>query len=299
MAWGDAAALVMQYSPWLGTLVAIVLGSGIGRRLALRLAMRRAWTGHAFSLLVLKYLGGKKPGLNDFEDYMPSLPVPPLSQTLKRWLESLESILDSTAMAEARASAAEFEADSGKQLQKVLEQKAARSRNWLSDWWEEFAYLRGRLPLPTYANYFCTDSGSNLHGPSHEPDPVKRVALLIAAAMDFKHRIDSKTLMPLRIRGVLPVCMEGMHRIFGTTRVPGTEKDEITTYHIPANGSAHVLLIVGSSLFCIPVLVNGLRVPTDALESCIRDALKRADAQAKTEWGSGRYAQARPTLLPL
>jgi len=46
--------------------------------------------------------------------------------------------------------------------------------------------------------------------------------MMISAAMDFKYRVDSNTLMPLRIRGVLPVCMAGMRRIFGTNRSPVT-----------------------------------------------------------------------------
>jgi hypothetical protein len=152
-------------------------------------------------------------------------------------------------------------------------------------------------PLPTFANFFCTDSGSNLHGESHEPDQVKRVVLLIAAALDFKHRVDTNTLMPLRIRGVLPVCMAGMRRIFGTTRVPGREKDEIKTYEVPENGDAHVLLIIGSCLFCLPVLVEGLRVSDAAMEKCIREAVEQADAQAASQWGSGREAQPCVSLL--
>ena len=232
--------------------------------------------------------GGKAPRLDDFEPGLPSLPVPPLAETLRRWLQSLEPVLDDAAMQRARASAAEFEASGeGAALQRLLQKRAAGSRNWLSEWWEEFAYLRGRLPLPTYANFFCTDSGSNLHGPSHEPDQVRRVALLVSAAMDFKYRVDSKTLMPLRIRGVLPVCMAGMRRIFGTTRVPGRDTDALTTHEVGAKGNAHVLVHVGASLFCLPVLVGGKRVPVDALERALRDALARAHAQPKTQVDAG------------
>jgi hypothetical protein len=280
------------------TLIAIIFSAGAARRFLLRLALRRAWKEDSLSLLVLKYLGGKRPRLDEFEDGLPSLPVPPLSETLKRWLSSLEPILDEKDFAEARASAAELETSpEGRRLQRLLEERAACSRNWLSDWWEEFAYLRNRLPLPTYANFFCTDSGSNLHEPSHETDQVKRVASLINAAMDFKHRVDSNTLLPLRIRGVLPVCMAGMRRIFGTTRVPGRGKDEIVTHQVHEGGDAHVLLSIGSSLFCLPVLVGGLRVSNEVLEAAICAAIRQADSQGTTEWGSGRNAQPCISLL--
>jgi hypothetical protein len=144
-------------APLLGA-VAVVLGAGAMRRLALRLALRSAWQENKLALIVLKFLGGKAPRLDEFEHGLPSLPVPPLAATMRRWLQSLEPILDAAAMQRASASAADFEAsDEGKKLQRLLEKRAISSRNWLSEWWEEFAYLRGRLPLPTYANFFCTD----------------------------------------------------------------------------------------------------------------------------------------------
>ena len=279
--------------------VTIAVCAGAGRRWLVRLALKRAWKGDPLSLLVLKHLGGKRPRLDAFEDGLPSLPVPPLGQTLARWLESLEPLLDADQMAQVRADAAELESSAGgRELQALLERRAATSRNWLSEWWEEFAYLRGRLPLPTYANFFCTDSGCNLHEPSHEPDQARRVSALISAAMDFKHRVDTNSLQPLRIRGVLPVCMAGMRRIFGTTRVPGPEADTLQTHSIPAQqADAHVLLNIGASLFCLPVLVQGLRVPTETLERALRAAMAEADAQGSSCWGAGRDAQPCVSLL--
>ena len=49
--------------------------------------------------------GGKAPRLDEFEHGLPSLPVPPLAATMRRWLQSLEPILDTAAMQRARASA--------------------------------------------------------------------------------------------------------------------------------------------------------------------------------------------------
>ena len=49
--------------------------------------------------------GGKAPRLDEFEHGLPSLPVPPLAATMRRWLQSLEPILDAAAMQRACASA--------------------------------------------------------------------------------------------------------------------------------------------------------------------------------------------------
>ena len=49
--------------------------------------------------------GGKAPRLDEFEHGLPSLPVPPFAATMRRWLQSLEPILDADAMQQAGASA--------------------------------------------------------------------------------------------------------------------------------------------------------------------------------------------------
>jgi hypothetical protein len=58
-----------MWAALLGTALAIALaGAGPLRRLALRIALRAAWKEHAPSLMVLKYLGWKRPRLDAFED---------------------------------------------------------------------------------------------------------------------------------------------------------------------------------------------------------------------------------------
>jgi hypothetical protein len=39
--------------------------------------------------------------------------------------------------------------------------------------------------------------------------------------MNFRHLVETGQLRPLRIGGVLPICMDSFRECFGTTRIPG------------------------------------------------------------------------------
>lgn len=42
----------------------------------------------------------------------------------------------------------------GRRLQRYLILKSYMSTNWVSDWWEEFVYLRQRSPIMINSNYY-------------------------------------------------------------------------------------------------------------------------------------------------
>ncbi len=55
------------------------------------------------------------------------------------------------------ALSAEFETGIAPKLQRYLWLKWLWSVNYVSDWWEEYIYLRGRQPLMLNSNYYATD----------------------------------------------------------------------------------------------------------------------------------------------
>lgn len=48
----------------------------------------------------------------------------------------------------------EFFGDVGKKLQRYLILKSWWSTNYVTDWWEEYVYLRGRSPIMVNSNYY-------------------------------------------------------------------------------------------------------------------------------------------------
>lgn len=82
----------------------------------------------------------------------------PFLNTNSRYLESVTPILSPEELREMKSLAEEFKASLGPRLQKYLWIKKLWSDNYVSDWWEEYVYLRGRLPLMINSNYYAVDA---------------------------------------------------------------------------------------------------------------------------------------------
>ena len=54
---------------------------------------------------------------------------------------------------------------------------------------------------------------------------VLRAAVLVKNMYQFKQHVDQESLEPLRLKGLVPMCMAQYDRMFGTCRVPGREFD--------------------------------------------------------------------------
>jgi carnitine O-palmitoyltransferase 1 len=68
------------------------------------------------------------------------------------------------------------------------------STNYVSDWWEEYVYLRGRSPLMVNSNFYCIDM---LKEPMTK-NQAARAASLIYAALLFRRELDRQELEPVR-----------------------------------------------------------------------------------------------------
>jgi len=62
---------------------------------------------------------------------LPSLPVPALADTMKRYLRSCEPLYTADELAHTKAVVADFMKSDGPELQAIIEDKAATERNWV------------------------------------------------------------------------------------------------------------------------------------------------------------------------
>ena len=69
----------------------------------------------------------------EFEDNLPSLPLPELNETLNMYLESLKPFLDSNEFTKVEIIVKKFENGIGKELQESLKQRAITKKNWVSE----------------------------------------------------------------------------------------------------------------------------------------------------------------------
>lgn len=114
------------------------------------------------------------------QDTLPSLPVPPLEQTMEKLIRTCQPFLTESELEHTKACAKDFQNGVGKELQQQLEERASSMRNWVSvglggfvgrtckktpitcvypsllqveEWWETFAYLRPRAPIAVNTNW--------------------------------------------------------------------------------------------------------------------------------------------------
>ncbi|XP_011479036.1 carnitine O-acetyltransferase isoform X2 [Oryzias latipes] len=89
-----------------------------------------------------------------FFSSVPPQPVPPLAQTLQGYLKALEPLLPPEELSHTRRMVQEFSRPGGlgPHLQEGLERRARLTKNWITDWWVQWAYLESRQPLPVHSN---------------------------------------------------------------------------------------------------------------------------------------------------
>uniref|UniRef100_A0A674D8P6 Carnitine O-palmitoyltransferase 1, muscle isoform n=1 Tax=Salmo trutta TaxID=8032 RepID=A0A674D8P6_SALTR len=108
-------------------------------------------------LTLVKMFSGRRPLLYSFQTSLPRLPVPRVDDTITRYLESVRPLLDDEQYNQMEVVANNFKKDQAPKLQKYLILKSWCATNYVSDWWEEYIYLRGRSPIMVNSNFYAMD----------------------------------------------------------------------------------------------------------------------------------------------
>ncbi|KAL5260125.1 hypothetical protein ACHWQZ_G010297 [Mnemiopsis leidyi] len=253
----------------------------------------KAWMG------ICKVIIGRRPKLMSLQNCMPKLPVPSVSETMNRYLLTVRPFVNDEEYARLRNLAEEFQTGLGKRLQRYLWVKSWWSSNYVSDWWEQYVYLRGRSPLMINSNYYCLDAIQ--FTPTHVRSA--RLANFITALMKFKNDIDRQTLAPRFAMGTAPLCCEQYPRTFSTTRIPQLVQDTIEHYV----DSKHVALYSRGKWYVLNVIAGGRQLSPIELqkqiiwieEASLTDvaAPGEADLSAMTSGERSKWASFRETFF--
>jgi carnitine O-palmitoyltransferase 1, liver isoform len=201
---------------------------------------------------LLKLLGGTNPLTYSFQDALPRLPVPPLKDTVTRLLRSVHPLMSEAEYQEMEKMAADFLKKDGPKLQWYLYLKSWWSPNYVTDWWEKYVYLKGRTSLMINSNYYGLPARNLEYLPSTNQAAV--AAVFIRHFMLFKQDLDREKLPPMLIRGIVPLCMSQYQRMFGCTRIPGREEDELKLFQ-----SKHVAVQYKGRFYKMPLFEKGER----------------------------------------
>ncbi|KAM6216558.1 carnitine O-palmitoyltransferase 1, muscle isoform 2-T2 [Rhynchocyon petersi] len=145
------------------------------------------------------------------------------SHVTKIWayLDSVRPLLGDEDYYRMEMLAKEFQDNTAPRLQKYLVLKSWWAPNYVSDWWEEYIYLRGRSPLMVNSNYYAMDFV--LVRPTQVQ--AARLGNIVHAMILYRRKLDREEIKPMMALGLVPMCSYQMERMFNTTRIPGKETD--------------------------------------------------------------------------
>lgn len=145
-----------------------------------------------------------------YQASLPKLPVPTLESTCAKYLETVQPLLTPDAYAKTQSSVSSFLASPlAAELQSRLKDRAAHTEtlNWISDWWNDVAYMGYRDPVVVYVSYFYV----HLDDPSRR-DPAARAASLIKAMLPFRELTERCLPLSLFLLYFLPYIVADLNQ---------------------------------------------------------------------------------------
>ncbi|KAL7977228.1 hypothetical protein Chor_009177, partial [Crotalus horridus] len=148
-------------------------------------------------LALVKIFSGRKPMLYSYQASLPRLPVPAIKDTMRRYLESIRPLTTDAEFHRMTGLVRDFERTLGPHLQWYLTLKSWWAPNYVSDWWEEYVYLRGRSPLMVNSNYY----GMDFLYVTPTPIQAARAGNLVYAMLQYRRKLIREEIKPTRQRG--------------------------------------------------------------------------------------------------
>uniref|UniRef100_A0A8K9XTW3 carnitine O-palmitoyltransferase n=1 Tax=Oncorhynchus mykiss TaxID=8022 RepID=A0A8K9XTW3_ONCMY len=211
-----------------------------------------------FKVLVKIFSGRRNPQLYSFQTSLPQLPLPSVKDTINRYLESAHPLMDDEQYLRMEGLAKDFEKGLGPKLQWYLKLKSWWATNYVSDWWEEYIYLRGRGPIMVNSNYYAMDFlyvfPTSLQ--------AARAGNAIHAIMLYRRMLDRAQIKPLMLQNTIPMCSAQYERMFNTSRIPGVDTD--TIQHM--QDSRHIVVYHRGRYFKVPMFYDGKVLSPRAVE---------------------------------
>ncbi|XP_059146443.1 carnitine O-acetyltransferase-like isoform X2 [Physella acuta] len=181
---------------------------------------------------------------------LPKLFVPPLDQTLKKYLDTCRPLLTDEQYKATEEIVERFKNKEGPNLQKLLEERAQNHTNWLSDWWKNIAYLEGREPIVINVNPALVCPRQDFRGLKEQ---IEFAARFIAGALDYKILLDEQR-VPVDTLGGKPLCMVQYYQLINACRIPGVKRDShVCIPPTDPNQPRHINIIHKNHIFSVDV----------------------------------------------
>ncbi|XP_070566735.1 peroxisomal carnitine O-octanoyltransferase-like [Ptychodera flava] len=246
-----------------------------------------------------------------YQDSLPSLPVPPLQQSLDKYLESVKPFVTEEEYKHTEKVVREFGDGVGKELQAKLEERGKEHRNWLETWWEECAYLQSREPISVTVNY---GGPYPFHEDIWPPQPgtqLQRMAMLLwsYAKLWLAFRREEFPVDRARALGNKPMCMSQYHNLFNICRIPGVKNDTLRrSFKTESKGDCpcNIVIFRKGYIFSVNIVADGNPVTPAELYKQLEYIKTQCEERptgpgvgALTGWDRTSWAEARQYLIDL
>ncbi|XP_049570856.1 peroxisomal carnitine O-octanoyltransferase isoform X6 [Orcinus orca] len=203
-----------------------------------------------------------------YQDSLPSLPVPSLEESLKKYLESVKPFANEEEYKKTEAIVQKFQNGIGEKLQQKLLERAKEKRNWLEDWWLNVAYLDVRIPSQLHVNFGGAASHIEHYWPPKEGTQLERGSISLWHILNYWQLL-RKEKLPVHKVGNTPLDMNQFRMLFSTCKVPGITRDSVINYfrtesegHCPS----HIAVMCRGRVFVFDVMHEGcLMTPPEIL----------------------------------
>ncbi|KAF9555322.1 acyltransferase ChoActase/COT/CPT [Agrocybe pediades] len=242
----------------------------------------------------------KAPAMLRYEASLPRLPVPALESTCAKYLETVQPLVTPEEYSKTKAAVSSFLSSSlAAELQKRLKDRAAKPEtlNWLSEWWNDVAYMAYRDPVVVYVSYFFVHMDDRLRR-----DPAKRAASLIKAMLPFRELVESGRLEPEKVRGA-PLSMASYKWLFHSSRYPVKPSDTAEKFDPKTNN--HIVVLRKNRFYVVPLANSaGVEFSAAEIEAQLQNIIAHAGSSphptpigALTSDNRDLWADAREALL--
>ncbi|KAK0410863.1 hypothetical protein QR680_005367 [Steinernema hermaphroditum] len=232
-------------------------------------------------MTALHFISRSEPLLHSFQGSLPNLPLPALKDTLERHLLSMRPLTTDAEYEELTKLSEKFLKGDGCRLQRYLWLKSLLSTNYVTDWWEEYVYMRQRSPIMVNSNYYGFDTINE----RYTNNQAARAGNLTYAALLFRRQIERQEVSACSLSPTsrVPFCTMQYERLFNSCRIPGEETDKFKHF----DTARHIAVYSKGCWFKMPIHTGKRLLEPAELQAAFQEIL---DSSGKPAPGEERLA---------
>ncbi|NXT72455.1 OCTC octanoyltransferase, partial [Chaetops frenatus] len=204
-------------------------------------------------------LGSSEERTFQYQDSLPSLPVPPLDESLSKYLDAVKPFLNQEEYQRTEDIVKKFENGIGKELHQKLLERAKMRRNWLEDWWLNVAYLDLRISTQIHCNMGGPGPYIEHCWPPKEGTQIERACVNIWHTLKYWDLLRGEK-VAIERSGNTVLDMNQFRMLFCTCKIPGFTRDSLGTYFkTEAEGEcpSHLIVLCRGRVFAFDAMHEG------------------------------------------